>query len=386
MQLSIIIPVYNTQKYLKQCIDSVLNQTFQDTEIILVDDGSTDESGQICDEYATRRNVKIIHQNNEGLLKARVEGVKRAKGEYITFVDSDDWIDHRMYEEMLRNLDSDIDLIVSGIIRYYNEQKKVYQYTILENCILEREEIQKRIFKTMIWDFNINACGFDPSLCCKIFKKNLLLPYLEQAVNLDIYLGEDAAVIYPFMQGVKRLKSINKCYYFHRQRTGNEVASYISEDRFFHNLYKFYNYLIEHLDDQFMPQIEMYYLKMLNLRKRYYLNIVENDMVYFPIDIFEQDSKFVLYGAGNYGNRVYELYKKTGMGRLVMWVDKNYQLIQRDVPILPPSNIDEAVYDYILIAVCSALMAEEIRIELVKMNIPKEKIIWKKEQQISFSI
>ena len=92
MKFSIIIPVYNVKPYLKECMDSILNQTYKDYEVILVDDGSTDGSGKLCDEYAVLENIRCIHQTNQGLSEARNHGIAAAKGEYLMFVDSDDYL------------------------------------------------------------------------------------------------------------------------------------------------------------------------------------------------------------------------------------------------------------------------------------------------------
>lgn len=103
--ISIIIPVYNTEKYLNRCVESVLNQSYHNLEIILVNDGSTDNSGQICDEYQAKDpRVAVIHKQNQGVSKARSTGIEVARGEYIVFVDSDDWIDTVMCEEMMKAL------------------------------------------------------------------------------------------------------------------------------------------------------------------------------------------------------------------------------------------------------------------------------------------
>ncbi len=96
---SIIIPVYNVEKYLNKCVDSVLNQTFTDFEVILVDDGSPDNCPAICDSYAEKdKRVRVIHKQNGGLICARKSGLEAARGDYIGFVDSDDWIEENMYE------------------------------------------------------------------------------------------------------------------------------------------------------------------------------------------------------------------------------------------------------------------------------------------------
>lgn len=97
--ISIIVPVYNVEKYLERCIESIVNQTYKDIEIILVDDGSPDNCSVICDRYAEKDNrIKVIHKQNGGLINARKSGLEIAQGDYIGFVDSDDWIEPEMYE------------------------------------------------------------------------------------------------------------------------------------------------------------------------------------------------------------------------------------------------------------------------------------------------
>lgn len=102
MKLSIIVPVYKVEKYIRRCLDSIINQTFTDFELILVDDGSPDTSGEICEGYAKKdERIRVIHQENKGLSGARNTGVEVSKGEYIGFVDSDDWIELEMYEKLI---------------------------------------------------------------------------------------------------------------------------------------------------------------------------------------------------------------------------------------------------------------------------------------------
>lgn len=116
--LSVIIPVYNVEPYIRQCLDSLVNQTFKDIEIICIDDGSSDNSGTICDEYVRQNNdviFKIIHKKNEGVVKARNDGINIATGKYLTFVDSDDWLDKDFYERIFAALDNrEADIFCSG--------------------------------------------------------------------------------------------------------------------------------------------------------------------------------------------------------------------------------------------------------------------------------
>ena len=132
--ISIIVPVYNVEKYIRRCINSILNQTYQYLEIILVDDGSTDNSGLICDKYAHMDNrITVIHKKNGGLSSARNTGIDIAKGAYIGFIDSDDWIAPETYEVLYRNLVhydadvSDIDSVISSKeFIYKNKKEKKY--------------------------------------------------------------------------------------------------------------------------------------------------------------------------------------------------------------------------------------------------------------------
>ena len=104
MKISVVIPIYNVEKYIERCIDSVLNQTYMNLEIILVDDGSPDRCGEICDNYAQiDKRIRVIHKENGGLSSARNAGLRIATGDYISFVDSDDWIEPHMYETLLKN-------------------------------------------------------------------------------------------------------------------------------------------------------------------------------------------------------------------------------------------------------------------------------------------
>ena len=132
-KLSIIVPVYKVEPYIRQCLDSLVNQTFQDIEIICIDDGSPDSCGKICDEYAEKfPTVKVYHKQNGGLVNAWTDGMKMASGEYLTFVDSDDWVDTDFYERMFAALgDRDADVFCAGG-RYIEKNDKTEVIKTLE--------------------------------------------------------------------------------------------------------------------------------------------------------------------------------------------------------------------------------------------------------------
>ena len=124
MKISVIVPVYNVEQYVGECIESILNQSFYDIELILINDGSKDNSGFICDEYAKKDNrIKVIHKKNEGVSIARNIGIKNASGKYIAFVDSDDLVDKEIYTTMLQAIEeSGSDLVMCRYEKVYSDR------------------------------------------------------------------------------------------------------------------------------------------------------------------------------------------------------------------------------------------------------------------------
>lgn len=157
--ISIIVPVYNTEKYISRCINSILSQTFYDIEIILIDDGSTDNSGKICDEFVELdKRVRVIHQQNAGVSAARNAGIAIAQGLWIGFVDSDDWIDEKTYETAYNvAVKFDADLV------QYSKNKNINQ-TIIPFNVCEKLEL----FDSAMWDKIVRKSIFD--------ENNILFP------------------------------------------------------------------------------------------------------------------------------------------------------------------------------------------------------------------
>lgn len=188
--LSVIVPVYQVEKYLPQCIESVLAQTFTDLELILVDDGSPDGSGKICDDYAQRHaNIRVIHKSNGGHTSARKAGLGTAEGKYISFIDSDDFLEPDMYERMIRKAQvHQADMVISGHILEYPNRSEccqngfpsgVYSGTALEE-----------IRGNALFDLPSRRPGITGTLWCKLFRRDMILDeFLNQ--EEDLRVGED---------------------------------------------------------------------------------------------------------------------------------------------------------------------------------------------------
>lgn len=204
--ISIIIPVYKVELYLPKCLDSVINQTYQNLEIILVNDGSPDRCGVICEEYAAKdKRIKVINQENQGLSVARNAGLKIATGDYLGFVDSDDWIELDMYEYLVQNLyNEQADIVVCGHYNYSrgnmlpkgSNRRKVCSRTEALGLLLENDEVQN-------------------SVCDKLYRRELFAgvffpegkTYEDFAVMDRLFIRAERVVILPEKKYYYRMRS-----------------------------------------------------------------------------------------------------------------------------------------------------------------------------------
>lgn len=378
--LSVIVPVYNTEKHIRKCIESILYQTYKSIELILVDDGSTDRSGLICEEYLKKDSrVVVIHTKNNGSLCARLTGLEQAKGNYITFVDSDDWICIDTYEKVLELGRADV--ISFGIIRYFSEEKFYGDYR-LEEKRYDRDMIENAIIPQMLWNPKISTCGIDSSLCTKIFRKELIHKYMRKAEELGVHYGEDAAVLYPLLLETNTLINTTQCFYYHRQRAEGAIWPYFDDEAYFDKLYRLYSYLRNELQGNkahviLQEQLDKFYRYSAAKKKNIYDNTKYAKEEVFPYWEFQPSSRVVLYGAGELGKIYKAINDKYHFCNIILWVDKASRLT--DGSSMPQSVecIGNTSYDRILIAVRNSFVAEEIRNELTDRGIPSEKIVWR---------
>lgn len=219
-KISIIVPVYNVEPYLHQCIESILEQTITDYEVLLVDDGSMDRSGEICDEFALRDNrIKVIHKKNGGLSSARNEGIKKAIGDYIGFVDGDDHIDPEMYEKLYEvciDSESDIGICVLGretngkIVKDTNENSHIKK--------MSNHEAMEQLFRGYLFRF---------SVCNKLFKRsgfdNVWFP--------EGRIHEDLSTTYKLFANANQAIFVNYLGYIYVRREKSILTSTYNKKR-----------------------------------------------------------------------------------------------------------------------------------------------------------
>ena len=234
--ISVIVPIYKVEKFLPKCIESILNQTYSDFELILVDDGSPDKCPEICDEYAAKdQHIVVIHQKNSGVSAARNAGLKKAKGQYIGFVDPDDFIAPDMYEKMVQAMEtSEAELVVCGY-DYYDEEYHVDEkrkYRINFDEVIDQKELMKRMsdmpptIRHGVWN--------------KLFKSSLLseIYFME-----NLHSSEDVMFLTEYINLVNNAVIVHQPFYKNLVRQGSATHGGLS---------------IESLADSFIVHDKMY--------------------------------------------------------------------------------------------------------------------------------
>lgn len=377
--LSVIVPVYNAEAFLPVCIESILHQTYENIQIILVDDGSTDASGVICDAYQNKdERIHVIHKKNEGPIQTRRTGVLAADGDYVTFVDADDWIESNMYEILMKAAEG-VEVVISGIYRFFHKDCVIEEMPLCQEGIYDREHIQKEMIPYMLFSRRRGRNELDPSLCTKIFKKEKLAGCLEEMSSLDIHYGEDVALFYPLMLETDSVTVIHNCLYYHRQREKETDTPYIRDTAFFDKLYKLFGYLQKkfyesQFKDQLLLQLDHFYMRAIGLKQVYYADYKESEPDIFPFWSIEKGAKIALYGAGNLGKQYFAQNQKYQFAEIVLWVDQNYDRPEMQMQqIASPEQLCSAEFEYVLIAVKNVETASEIRKNLIKKGISKKK-------------
>lgn len=224
--ISIIVPIYKVEKYIKQCVESIIAQTNKDIEIVLVDDGSPDNCPAICDEYAKQDGrIIVVHKENGGLISARKAGLKASSGEYICFVDGDDWIEPDMYEHIANEVEkTKADCVITQFYFEYPDNPTKSDYK-LNHELYNREEIEKDIFPTMLFDNKYYRFGIYPCCWTKVFKRELLEKHLFNTDN-RIRMGEDIAFTYPCLMECQTIAFVDKALYHYRINPESMTKAY----------------------------------------------------------------------------------------------------------------------------------------------------------------
>ena len=376
--VSVVVPVYNSEKYLEKCIDSIVNQTYTRLQIILVNDGSTDGSLSICHEYSEAdERISVINQTNCGVAEARKRAVCASSGEWITFVDSDDYIDNDYIEKLLCNA-HDCDLVTSGLNyggRVTTDNIEEGKYTLNEDS---------PVIRNLLYAENGFSRGILTNMCGKLFK-TALAKITAQYVDKDVYYGEDGEFVYKYILACQRINVTKYCGYYYRVNHASICHTY--HEDFLININKLYLSLKREFEKSqyrhiLIPQLEKWIAVNIRLAPEI-MGICRDNL---PVGFIIPDKKIicgkkiVVYGAGRVGRDFIRQIVKEDICEDFLWVDRNWinkeQFLGQVVK--NPEKIKDFVYDYIIIAVNDIKNAEAISEYLLSQNVSRDKIIWKR--------
>lgn len=311
--ISIVVPVYNSELYLKRTMDSLINQTYKNIEIILINDGSKDNSLEVCKEYERKdKRIRVYTQDNCGVSKTRNNGIEHAGGEYIMFVDSDDYIEENMIYDMANSIKPNVELVISGIKMNYIENEKIIkteEYTLLDK-VYSKEEFINDLLKNIEM---ICFCG----PCCKLYKKDILKRY---NIRFDemLTMGEDTWYNIDYLQKCsKKIVTLGNIYYNYMRENKNSLYS------------KYY--------DQYIKMTEKVYNKFLN-----FLNKEANKTT-----IMRFTKTYIINLV--YANAINFKYKTTLKKKLEdIKYSLNNKIVRENIENIEKVNFREKVYCYFI--------------------------------------
>lgn len=367
MKLSVIVPVYNVEPYIRRCLDSILAQTYGNLEIILVDDGSTDASGEICDEYAAKDGrIQVIHKENGGIVSARKAGALCATGEYMTDVDSDDWIEEKAYETMVNRLkEYHPDMLVFGYKKEHAGFTEEYRQGIQEGYYREREFWEA--FNRCVEETAFFNQPIDMILWNKAIKTELWVKYQMQCPDI-LKKNVDDAVVFPCLLNVGSIYIDSGCFYHYCVRKSSILWNERRED------FEFFVKLSEHFISAYKDGrhsgkmardfllYKLFYHLILDIPEK----MIRMGQCKFYPRVKEGDS-IILYGKGVFANRLMGRIRKLQYCNVVDNID------QADLHRV--SQIEENEYDFIVVAILNYHIAAMAVERMVNAGVAREKIL-----------
>lgn len=396
--ISVIVPVYNVKQYLEKCVESITGQTYKDLELILTDDGSTDGSGELCDELQKRDSrIKVIHQDNSGSTAARNAGIRCAAGQYIAFVDADDWIEPHMYEYLWRYAaETDADIVICG--RYEDIGNScVERHSKISEGYYGKEALIRAVYPHMIIDGRLDEWGIFPVIWDKLWKRDIV-EEIQFPLDERITMGEDAACVYPGMLRAQSVYVTHECLYHYRQTTGSMIKRSSNKEMWREK----YRILHENVWKRLEPYPAPYNLKEQWFKYMLTLMVPRAGILYegiekleylFPFSGIKRGSSIVIYGAGTFGQHLYNYLNESGFCRVVLWVDRRYnEYREMGLDVSAPEAIRDISFDSIAVAVMGYNTQRAVRKELAekygahKVDIMDEQLIMSDETYKAFGL
>ena len=397
--ISIIITVYNKADCVRKCIESVRNQSMEDVDIVVVDDGSTDNSAEIIDLYAKEDGrIQAVHKKNGGETSARKAGIEKAKGDYILFVDADDWIDRETASILVSKAEEyDADVVTGDWVIHYNKSENLEIGNMPEGVYKENSN-KVEFANHMIFCGDVKKNGINASLNTKLFRKELISHMLGELPDGMVY-AEDDFVSYATMALASCVVVTHEPFYHYIMK--HDSISHSTNEWYLRDLnqgYMYFKKMVRNisLSDSYLRQIEIYMQRAVLYGMSKYLDFQEEasiswyryDESNIPIG-----SRIVIYGAGKVGQCYYRQFRRSTEYTLVAWVDQQYDGYRKNgYDVEPVDRLKEYSFDYIIVAVASKGLAESIIKNLSeKYRLDTNKIRWEEprndmDDNLSFTL
>lgn len=342
--VDIIVPIYNVEKYVNRCIDSLLGQTYKQINIILVDDGSKDNSGHICDEYKKENNnIMVVHKENGGLVSAWIEGLKNSKSEFVNFVDGDDWIEPKHIENLVNEQTiNDVDIVVIQFKQIDDNNSYIIPFEIPFGCYKGNK------LKNTIYPIMINAGGFEKrgipfSRCGKLIRKKLIEQNLKYEYKNATY-EEDFNIIAPTLfdaNGISLIRD-NGGAYCYRRINNSMLHGYNKnmEESVEHVFDNIYNAVNDKNKEFFIPQLEAEYLSAKIRQTTNELRNPKQEAIKINIIKIASNKNLQKIIKKNYQNK-YPLKFK-----IIVYLLKNYNNIKGKIMLNIMIGINHIRYEY----------------------------------------
>ncbi|MCI8810792.1 MAG: glycosyltransferase family 2 protein [Oscillibacter sp.] len=372
--ISVIVPVYNAELYLEKSVGSILAQTYQNLEVILVNDGSSDASAHICRSFVRLDGrVCLVEKKNGGVTSARKAGVKLASGAFICCVDADDWLEPDYFAQAMRvQEESGADIVACAHFQDVGAVSKKNKNGVPAGVYDQASILPKMILGDEFFEF-----GIHPMLSTKFIRREIF-EKVQMKVEDGIFLGEDGAVTYLSILEANRIAVSEVCGYHYVQHQGSAMKTVRRDDM------KCFTRLIRHLETAFrekdvmeimQPQLEQYQKFFFLLRNMQALDC----RILLPYGGIPLHCRLILYGAGGFGQQIHQYLSEGNLAEIVMWVDQNFEHYRKSgMHVQSPEAIRSFpdTYDFILIAHTLESTAESIRRYLLSLKVPQKKVRW----------
>ncbi len=378
--ISVIVPIYNVDAYLFQCINSITNQTYKQLEIILVNDGSTDNSLEICESFRKQdQRIKVIAKSNGGLVSARKAGVNASSGDYLFYIDGDDWIDNDCLEQYYQYAKQhDVDIVIGDYKREF-----IGNFVKISNGVpcglYDRKRMMNEIFPLMIYSGEFFHHGIRTYSWGKLYKRKII-KQLQNEIPNNITVGECAALLYPAIFNSSSLFVTDYAGCNYRQRANSMLKSTNSYPSELGRLASVFNYLSKALDlsDQnsnFLFQLQAYFVAISIIRTGAFLADSQLFKKFAVFGEFEEGAQVCLYNSGSFGQHVYRHLIANDLFKFVAWFDGDYSESQLlGMNVTDPEEIVNYEFDYLLVASFDQQIKSEVEQLFVQSNLPITKI------------